>query len=167
MKSKWFLGVFIVVVVGQQVEAGKWVTEESINPLDDSVGVYSALFAEKGAGIGSKPVLFVAGCQHDRTRANIQWYEFLGDDTNSVSERKKVTYRFPPAKAKTELWYVDKDDTGVSVIDPIPFLKAMVKSQRLVMQITPYRENPRTAIFDLDGASVAIGKVAEACNWGF
>ncbi len=98
----------------------------------------------------------------------VNWHDYLGDDTNEVySDRKRVTYRFPPADAVTELWGISTDNDATFVASPIPFLRTLVKSDRLVMQTTPYGESPSTAVFELAGAPVAIARVAEECHWEF
>ena len=48
---------------------------------------------------------------------------------------------------------------------PIPFLRTLVESERLVVQTTPYLESPSTAIFALAGAEAAISPIAEECGW--
>ena len=97
----------------------------------------------------------------------INWRDFLGDDDlgNPRSSRKRVTYRFPPADAETEMWGVSTDNDSTFVARVIPFLRIMVESERLVLQTTPYNEAPSTAIFDITGARSALEPVAETCSW--
>ena len=68
----------------------------------------------------------------------MNWHEFLGDDDlqNVQSTRKRVTYRFPPAEAQTELWGVSTDNDATFVRQAIPFLRTLGTSDRLVMQTT-------------------------------
>ncbi|EKK98854.1 hypothetical protein VCHC41B1_3364 [Vibrio cholerae HC-41B1] len=41
----------------------------------------------------------------------------------------------------------------------------MEKADKLVAQITPYNENPLTAIFDTAGLSNALLPLRKTCNW--
>ncbi|XPP91702.1 hypothetical protein ACN08N_17410 [Photobacterium leiognathi subsp. mandapamensis] len=41
----------------------------------------------------------------------------------------------------------------------------MESSNKLIAQITPYNENPLTAIFDTKGLSNALAPLRETCNW--
>lgn len=84
---------------------------------------------------------------------------------NVRSTRKFVTYRFPPADATTELWGVSTDNEATFVTRPIPFLRTLVVSERLVMQATPYGESPTLATFDLAGGRAAIEPISDVCNW--
>ena len=151
------------------IEDGSWTTDITTNPLDDSRTVVALLDAVEGVGgmIDPKPITLVARCQSNETDVFIGWHDFLGDDElNDVySDRKRVTYRFPPADAQTEMWNVSTDNESTFVDSPIPFLRALVESERLVVQTTPYGESPSTAIFTLAGAEAAISSIAEECGW--
>ena len=81
------------------------------------------------------------------------------------SEQKRVTYRFPPADATTELWGISTDNVATFVAQPIPFLRTLVASDQLILQTTPYGESPSMATFELIGARAAIDPIAETCNW--
>ena len=120
-----------------------------------------------GGLIDPKPITLVARCQSNESDVFIGWHDFLGDDElNDVySDRKRVTYRFPPADAQTEMWNVSTDNAMTFVGSPIPFLRTLVDSERLVVQTTPYGEAPSTAIFTLAGATNAITPIADECGW--
>ncbi len=144
---------------------GSWVTWETTNPLDDTTTVVAFLRAVEGVGgYSSDPFLLVARCKSDKTEVYIDWHDYLGDDTKN---KKRVTYRFPPSDAVTELWGVSTDNEATFVARAIPFLRTLVQSDRLVAQTTPYGESPSLAVFDLAGAPVAIARVAEECHWEF
>ena len=57
------------------------------------------------------------------------------------------------------------DNDATFVRRAIPFLRTFVTSDRLVMQTTPYGENPKLAQFNLTGARAALDPIAETCNW--
>ena len=150
------------------IDDGAWIARTSTNPLDDSRTVVARLEAVEGVGGFSRdPISLIARCQSNTTEVYITWHDFLGDDEldNVYSERKRVTYRFPPADAQTEMWGVSTDNDSTFVGSPIPFLRTLVESERLVVQTTPYNESPSTAIFALTGAEAAISPIAEECGW--
>lgn len=145
-----------------------WIVDRSTNPLDDSTTIVSILHATEGVGgFDSSPITLVARCQSNTTEVYVNWNDFLGDDDlgNVRSTRKRVTYRFPPADATTELWGVSTDNEATFVTRPIPFLRTLVVNERLVMQTTPYGESPILAIFDLAGGNAAIEPISDTCNW--
>ena len=149
------------------VDEGDWRTSQTTNPIDDSATVVAILEASQGVGgFNDDPIRLVARCQSNKTEVYFNWHDFLGDDTNDVySDRKRVTYRFPPADATTELWGISTDNDATFAARPIPFLRTLVESDQLVMQTTPYGESPTTATFDLTGARDAIEPIAETCSW--
>ena len=118
-------------------------------------------------GVIPEPISLIARCQSNTTEVYVNWQDFLGDDElgDPRSTRKRVTYRLPPADAKTEMWGVSTDNDSTFVARAIPFLRTIVESDRLVAQTTPYNEGPSTAIFDLTGARSALEPLAETCNW--
>ena len=149
-------------------DTGGWRVSRSTNPLDDSTTVVAVLDATEGVGgIIPEPISLIARCQSNTTEVYINWHDFLGDDELGTprSSRKRVTYRFPPADAETEMWSVSTDNDSTFVASAIPFLRTMVDSDRLVAQTTPYNEAPSTAIFALTGVADALAPVAETCEW--
>ena len=145
------------------VDMGRWRAHRSTNPLDDSPTVGALLEATEGVGgiLDNEEFRLIARCQSNTTEVYVEWYYFLGTDD------RHVTYRFPPADAVTESWGLGTDNTSTFVANPIPFLRELVASDRLVMQTIPYNENPSMAIFDLTGAREAIVPIAETCGWTF
>ena len=133
----------------------------STNPLDDSTTVVAVLDAAQGAGglFRNEPVRLIARCRSNRTEAYIVWHDYLGLDD------PRVTYRFPPAQARTETWGLSTDNDSTFVRRAIPFLRTAAENTRLVVQTTPYSESPTTAIFNLAGASDALAQIAETCEW--
>ena len=83
--------------------------------------------------LDSDPIQVIARCQSNKTEVYISWHDFLGDDTPTdvYSEQKRVTYRFPPADATTELWGISTDNVATFVAQPIPFLRTLVASDQL------------------------------------
>ena len=150
-------------------DTGAWRVSQSTNPLDDSTTVAAVLAASQGTGgFGSDPFTLVARCQSNTTEVYINWHDYLGDDDSDVySERKRVTYRFPPADAQTEMWAVSTDNDATFAPRAIPFLRRAVEADQLVVRTVPYNEPPSTGIFDLAGTREALQPLTETCNWSF
>jgi len=137
---------------------GQWHVKTQINPVDDSSTVILYLEAESGKGILDDTVSLIVRCQSNKTDLYINWYSYLGNEA-------RVLTRIGDANAQTSLWDVSPDKKGSFRKGPIGFLKEMMKASRLVAQITPYNENPITAVFDTTGLSSAIKPLRETCSW--
>jgi type VI secretion system protein VasI len=146
---------------------GKWRVSKKVNPIDDSVTVTAILDADSGLGRRGEEVFFVARCQSNETEAYIGWEDYVGDDSSSVYENwKYVTVRIGDGDAEVQKW-------GVSTSKDATFapnwagtlLKKMAKSNKFIVQTTPYGENPVTAIFDTTGMMDALEPLAETCGW--
>ena len=137
---------------------GQWLVNTQINPVDDSNTVTLYLEAESGKGILDDTVSLIVRCQSNKTDLHINWHSYLGNEA-------RVLTRIGNAKAQTSLWDISPDKAGSFRKGPIGFLMEMMKSSRLVAQITPYNENPITAVFDITGLSSAIKPLRETCSW--
>ena len=151
------------------IDRGSWRTGTSINPLDDSVTVTASLEASEGVGgiLGDEAFRLVARCLSNTTEVYVEWHDYLGDDDQETirTNEKRVTYRFPPAGARTELWSVSTNNEATFAANPIPFLRELVENDRLVTQTIPYADNQSLASFDLTGAREALAPIAETCGW--
>ncbi len=137
---------------------GQWLVKTEINPVDDSNTVTLYLEAESGKGILDDTVSLIVRCQSNKTDLHINWHSYLGNEA-------RVLTRIGDATAQTSLWDISPDKEGSFRKAPIGFLKEMMKASRLVAQITPYNENPITAVFNTTGLSSAIKPLRETCSW--
>ncbi len=146
---------------------GKWVVSHDKNPVDDSERVVIALEADSGAGRFGESVSFVARCQSKKTEAYINWNSYLGDDSGSVySEWKYITTRVGNEPASTEQWDISTDKKATFAPGRVEsLLKKMASANKFLAQVTPYGENPTTAIFDTTGMRSALKPLASACGW--
>lgn len=148
---------------------GKWLVNETTNPIDDTRTVTLILTAEPGSSstrMGELPVL-VARCQSNTTELYINWGQYIGDDSSSVyDEWKYVTVRVGSDDAQQQRW-------GVSTSRESTFapnwagslLQRMATNNTFVARTTPYGENPMTAIFDTSGLSDALVPLMDECGW--
>lgn len=137
---------------------GKWEVGSDVNPVDDSKTVTLFLTADSGSSRVGTPVILVARCKSNSTDLFINWSDYLGSDAD-------VLTRVGDSKAVTRSWALSTDSKATFHPSPIAFLKEMLTSQKLVAQVTPYNENPVTAVFSTGGLENAIKPLRETCKW--
>ena len=138
---------------------GKWAVSAKENPIDDSRTATLILDADSGKSKWAKPIGLIIRCQSNETKLYISWQDYLGSEAY-------VLTRIGSNKAKTKRWSLSTDSRATFYPGtPIQFIKKMTTSNKLVSQVTPYNENPITAIFDTTGLKNAIKTVQETCNW--
>lgn len=141
-----------------------WHVTEKTDPLTDEVVV---TIMARGTSTGRRPVVFVARCTKGRTEAYVAFNDYLGDDVDGpYEEGKTVTYRVGTAEPRTNTWSLSTDKKAAF----FPgrggeFLARMLKGDRLVVQTTPYNENPVTAIFDTTKLPETLQGLADTCDW--
>jgi type VI secretion system VasI family protein len=137
---------------------GSWRVSDETNPIDDSRTVTLILEATSGKSKWNKNVFLVARCKSNTTNLYIGWNDYLGSEAY-------VLTRIGNNKAVTSEWSLSTDSQATFHTEPIPFLKNMLGANKLIAQITPYNENPVTAIFDTSGLKNALKPLRETCNW--
>lgn len=150
-------------------DTGKWRVSTSVNPMDDTTRVTAILTADSGRSRYGDPVQFVARCQSNTTEAYVIWHDYVGDDSRDVySDWKYVTVRIGDAEAQRQRWNISTDKKATFAPDWAgALLKKLATEDKLALRMTPYGENPITALFDLRGTRAALAPLAETCNWEF
>lgn len=139
--------------------AGKWVVSREVNPVNDSDIVSLVLQADSGQGKFGKRVILVVRCKDNTTEMYIRWHDYLGSSA-------KVVSRIGGNPARTDRWSLSTDHQATFFPrSPISTLLEMMKHDRYLAQVTPYNENPVTAIFDTAGLNEAIQPLRELCEW--
>ncbi|SEP83351.1 Type VI secretion system VasI, EvfG, VC_A0118 [Loktanella sp. DSM 29012] len=148
---------------------GDWRIQSDINPLDDTRTVTLLLTAEEGKSQSGDPVVLVARCQSNKTEVYAIWDDYLGDDSSDAyAEWKRVIVRVGQGEAREERWSLSTDKEATFAPEwPGAFLKELLDEERLVLQTTPYSENPITAVFGIAGLRDVLGELAQTCNWSF
>ncbi len=140
---------------------GKWDTSIATSEIDDSQKVILTLAAEntiRSSYRTERPTLYLR-CAENKTEAFISWNIFLGSDST------KVLLRYDKEKAKTRRWGLSTDHKATFVRGNIPFIKKILKHEKLLVQVTPYSDSPVTTTFDLRGLKEAIKPLRKACHW--
>lgn len=153
----------------EEPTGGDWRTQSDVNPLDDTQTVTLLLTAEEGTSRSGDPVVLVARCQSNKTEVYALWNDYLGDDSSDVYEEwKRVIVRVGQAEAREERWSLSTDKEATFAPDWAgAFLKELLDEEQLVLQTTPYSENPITAVFRIAGLRDVLGELAQTCNWTY
>ncbi|CAN7265223.1 hypothetical protein [Caulobacter sp. LjRoot300] len=123
--------------------------------------------AEEGAASGGEPITLTIRCQSNKTELYVNWNDYLGDDSHDVyNDWKQVIVRVGTAEATTQRWGISTDSNATFAPgSPVALIQKMGKADRLVLQTTPYNENPVTAVFKLNGMDIATKQLGESCSW--
>lgn len=139
--------------------AGKWSVKVDTNPLDDSKTATLILASSSGTSRMGLPIGLVVRCKSNEIEMYLNWNEYLGN-------KASVTSRFGDKPASTAYWEMSSDSQGTFSPAPAVHIREMLGVDRLVAQITPYNENPITAVFNLSGMRDSIKPLRDACpDW--
>ena len=154
------LGLIKTTITPRIAGTGKWKVSVEKNPVDDSKTVFLALLADEGKSKFGEAIALIIRCKSNKTELFINWSDYLG------MESTHVLTRIGNAPAQQRSWSLSSDNTATFFPEaPIAFIKSLMSADKLVAQVTPYNENPVTAIFDIRGLSEAIKPLQETCRW--
>jgi hypothetical protein len=141
------------------VLTGDWVTETSVNPMDDSTTVTAMLAAHEGKGIYGDDIYIVLRCKNHDVDVLILWESYLGSDD------PQITTRIGDGPAQTMRWDVSTDNqTSFSKSPELLIDSLSLAGDRYVAQVVPYGESPITAVFNLTGIEKAAEQVTDNCS---
>lgn len=142
--------------------AGKWQGRVETSPIDDSKNAFLTLEADtpvRNKYRSNTPTLIVR-CKEKRLEAYITFDIFLGSDS------MRVLTRFDKRPAQRVSWGISTDHKGVFVGGSIAtFIKEMMNSESLLVELTPYGESPVMATFDVRGIADASKVLQQTCPW--
>ena len=151
-------------IFGQQIiptslsGIGMWDVTKSINPIDDSETVKLFLYAESGENYLGEKAYLVIRCKSSEIEVYIGWNDYLGSDLSMV------TTRVGQSKAEKNSWSNSTDNQSTFAPSPIELIQSMLGNKTFVAQVTPYNENPVTAIFDISGIENAVKPLIDSCG---
>lgn len=138
---------------------GEWVIRDETNPIDDTRTVLLGLTASTGRSSFGEPISLILQCKSREVSAAINWNDYLGSDAY-------VTARVGSQEASRRAWVMSTNSQGSFYPgDATQFIDQLQHADRFVAQVTPYNENPVTAVFALSGLPNAIKPLREACPW--
>ncbi len=139
------------------VNIGNWFVFEEVNPVDDSQMITLILPASSSENNLTNGASIIVRCQSHKTQVYINWNKYLGGETS-------VLTRIDSDTAVTSQWTLSTDRKATFHKNPPALLNMLDTADRLVAQITPYNDNPITAIFDIKGLSSALIPLRKACS---
>jgi type VI secretion system protein VasI len=139
--------------------AGKWTLRTETSPFDDKIGFYLSLVSEQPVKVGYKsgqPTMFIV-FKEGNFALYINYGFFLGSRPTSV------TTRLDKNDPKTYDWEISTDHKAIFYqIGSRMFVDNMMRSDSLVVRLTPYGESPVTTSFNLVGLTEAIKPILKA-----
>jgi len=136
-----------------------WVAQQQTNPIDDSRTVALVNIAAEGKSSLGRPIGLAIRCMSGTTTVYINWNDYLGSEAT-------VLTRIGSSEAVRQRWSLSTDNEATFYPrDAVAFVKELMTADRLVAQVTPYNENPVTAIWNIAGLSTAIEPLRKTCNW--
>ncbi|MBA3061768.1 MAG: hypothetical protein FP833_02210 [Atribacteria sp.] len=154
------LGVAYPKVIHPDVKGtGKWIFEKKINPIDDTTTITFVLNSDSGESVYGKSISLVLRYRSEKTEAYIGWSSYLGSEAN-------VLTRIGIEKASTQTWSLSTDSQGTFYPkDATKFIQKLMEIDSFVAQVTPYNENPITAVFDVRGLKNAVEQFNDILHW--
>jgi len=154
------LGVAYPKVIYPDVKGtGKWRFDKEINPIDDTITITFILESDSGKSIYGQPIYLVLRYKSKKTEAYINWNSYLGSKAN-------VLTRMGTEKDSTQTWSLSTNSQATFYPkDDIKFIQKLMNVDKFVAQITPYNENPITAVFDIRGLRNAIEQFNDILHW--
>jgi type VI secretion system protein VasI len=143
--------------------AGKWRVRVETSPVDDSKNAFASLDAENSVQkrYDSATPSLLLRCKERKLEGYISYGKFfLGSDST------KVLTRFDKRPALTASWGISTDHSAVFVGGSVVnFVKELLKSESLLVELTPYSESPVLATFDVRGIKEASKSLQQVCPW--
>ena len=148
-----------VITSTSNAPGSMWNERVSTNPIDDTRTVVLVNQADVSQSRFGRPVVLVIRCRSNTTNLYITWNDYLGSDAN-------VLTRVGSAEARRHRWSLSTDKKATFYPNNnIEFIKGLMEVDTFVAQVTPYNENPVTAIWDVSGLSTAIEPLRATCSW--
>jgi hypothetical protein len=136
----------------------RWVIDTQANPLGNRPTIVALLQASEGRSRLGLPPTLIVRCREKVFEAYINWYDYLGSDD------AQVTTRFGTGPIHTTGWTISTDKEATFYPHDVgDLLDAMADSARFVAQVTPYNENPTTAVFETIGLKDAAPQLKAEC----
>jgi DNA-directed RNA polymerase subunit RPC12/RpoP len=139
--------------IGTDLEKKKgWQYSSRVSPIDDSTTHVLRLVAnDKIPGVLNKTPTLIIRHKEGETDVYFNTGSYLGSDN------VKVTHRLDKYKPTTLTWGLSTDSKSIFYpTDVKTFINGLRFNKQLVIRLTPYNENPITAVFNLTGLEEAI-----------
>jgi type VI secretion system protein VasI len=133
-----------------------WNVSSDIDPIDDSKVFYLSVRS-------STDERLMIRAKKEQVELYIVWGIYLGNDSNEINDYMKyVTFRVGKNQSSTDSWSCSTDSRSTFYPNDInELLDKMKDAETMVARVTPYQENPRTAIFNTSGFKDEWDKISK------
>ncbi len=148
--------------------SGKWTKRTEVSLLTDDKNVFLSLDSEDDitARFGQRgPASIYLRCRENKTSA---FFVFNGHFMSDNRSYGRIEYRIDDRSMSFINTSASTDNEALGLWNgakSIPFIKRLIKGERLVIRATPHSESAVTATFDIRGLDESIVELRETCNW--
>lgn len=140
-----------------------WEVSRGTSSRDDSptvtISTPAQNFARNVIGLPTVPRLWVR-CMENQTDVIVSIEgAYLNNDPIPVSTR------IDKHASERTTWSMSTGHDAVLRRNPIAFVRRLVASESLWVELTPYGQNPVSFTFATDGLDLHIGELQRACKW--
>lgn len=159
----------VAKAVAEPEPVGRWNVSSRKSEFKDTTDHFLRLTSNepvKCKSYGSvQPVTLWLRCMENTTSI------FVSGDCHLTSGHGgygTIEYRVDETKARKVAFDASTDNEALGLWSgrrAIPFVKALLNSERLLMRFTPFNQSPVTARFDTVGLTKAIEPLRKECGW--
>lgn len=137
----------------------KWYVTVDEDPMDDSKRIIFMLTADEGVNAFGESIVLVLRYNAGKTEIFINWDTYLGSEafvTIRVGKKDPETYKWPISTSSEATFYPR---------DGLLLVRELLEADQFVARVTPYGDNPITAVFDVSGLKDAAKPYRETLGW--
>lgn len=138
---------------------GKWEVVKSTDPISDEVNV-SIILTANDSGIA-----FGVLCNERSAAVAAIWQDYLSGEEIGGVKYQPILYRVGNAQPASDMWEILEDPKITRTTMPREFIAEVLASNRLVLETQPYKELPKTAVFDTTGLTEVLKANSPECDW--
>lgn len=138
---------------------GKWEVVKSTDPISDEVNV-SIILTANDSGIA-----FGVLCNERSAAVAAIWQDYLSGEEIGGVKYQPILYRVGKAQPASDMWEILEDPKITRSTMPREFIAEGRASNRLVLETQPYKELPKTAVFDTTGLTEVLKANSPECDW--
>lgn len=156
----------LTILLNDTSSKGKWSSQTTVSPLDDSKNVYLILKADAAItnrlGETFLPVLIIR-CEEK----GIDAYIVTGMAPNVDYSADDVTVKLSFDKNEGKRIKLSKSTDGKALFfqSPKDWVRQIEDADALLFEFTPYNSAPVMTTFDIRGLKEAIEPLRKACSW--
>ena len=134
-------------------------TDPSSNPSTEPSTVTITSYAVSGTSSEGDAITMVIRCRRNRTDLYIRWQDYLGSWAY-------VRTRVGDDDRGTRQWDLSADArSSYYPRGTVGFIEDLIEASSVEFEVTPYVQDPVTAVFDMSELGDAISPLREACGW--